>query len=97
MYLNDEMTAYIEENLEELKQLIRELAVIPAPSHHEELRAEFCEKWFRGNGFEDVHTDEALNVIAAYGVPAAGRRFLGTNGATLWLWSCLPKPGAPGP
>ena len=26
-----------------------------------------------------------------------GRRFLGTNGATLWLWSCLPKPGAPGP
>ena len=22
---------------------------------------------------------------------------LGTNGATLWLWSCLPKPGAPGP
>ena len=71
MYLNDEMTAYIEENLEELKQLIRELAVIPAPSHHEELRAEFCEKWFRGNGFEDVHTDEALNVIAAYGVPAA--------------------------
>ena len=20
-----------------------------------------------------------------------------TNGATLWLWSCLPKPGAPGP
>ena len=27
----------------------------------------------------------------------SGRRFLGTNGATLWLWSCLPKPGAPGP
>src|SRR5574337_1215418 len=20
-----------------------------------------------------------------------------SNGATLWLWSCLPKPGAPGP
>ena len=28
---------------------------------------------------------------------ALGRCFLGTNGATLWLWSCLPKPGAPGP
>ena len=27
----------------------------------------------------------------------AGRRFLGTNGATLWLSICLPKPGAPGP
>ena len=28
----------------------------------------------------------------------ARRRAKGsTNGATLWLWSCLPKPGAPGP
>ena len=33
----------------------------------------------------------------APGKARAGRRFLGTNGATLWLWSCLPKPGAPGP
>ena len=31
------------------------------------------------------------------GKARSGRRFLGTNGATLWLWSCLPKPGAPGP
>ena len=31
------------------------------------------------------------------GLKFSGRRFLGTNGATLWLWSCLPKPGAPGP
>ena len=30
-------------------------------------------------------------------ITVATRRFLGTNGATLWLWSCLPKPGAPGP
>ena len=33
----------------------------------------------------------------APGKARSGRRFLGTNGATLWLWSCLPKPGAPGP
>ena len=31
------------------------------------------------------------------GKARSGRRFLGTNGATLWLWSCLPKPGAQGP
>ena len=27
----------------------------------------------------------------------SGRRFLGTNGGSLWLWCCLPQPGALGP
>ena len=26
-----------------------------------------------------------------------GRRLLGTNGGSLWLWCCLPQPGALGP
>ena len=39
----------------------------------------------------------AVNRMVTDGVKArAGRRFLGTNGATLWLWSCLPKPGSRG-
>ena len=25
------------------------------------------------------------------------RRLLGTNGGSLWLWCCLPQPGALGP
>ena len=27
----------------------------------------------------------------------SGRRLLGTNGGSLWLWCCLPQPGALGP
>ena len=44
----------------------------------------------------DLTEKEMLALV----VGASGRfnmMFLGTNGATLWLWSCLPKPGAPGP
>ena len=48
----------------EVLQLIRDLCRIPAPSHHEEARAAFCQKWFIDNGFPCVWTDEALNVLA---------------------------------
>ena len=42
-----------------------ELCGIPAPSHHEEKRAEFCRDWLLRNGAspEQVHIDEALNVV----------------------------------
>ena len=62
--LNEEMKNYIRDSYEETLQLIRDLCAIPAPSNHEELRAEFCKKWFIQNGFEGVFLDEALNVIA---------------------------------
>ena len=68
MFLTEQMRAYAETHTEELKQLIRDLSVIPAPSHHEEKRAAFCKKWFEENGFTGVYIDEALNVIAPYGV-----------------------------
>ncbi|MBQ7401806.1 MAG: M20/M25/M40 family metallo-hydrolase [Lentisphaeria bacterium] len=47
----------------ETEQIIRDLCALPAPSHHEELRAEYCKNWFLKNGFEQVEVDEALNVI----------------------------------
>ena len=31
------------------------------------------------------------------GEAQSGRRFLGTNGGSLWLWCCLAQPGALGP
>ena len=42
-----------------------ELCGIPAPSHHEEKRAEFCRDWLLRNGAspEQVRIDEALNVV----------------------------------
>ncbi|MEE1199294.1 MAG: M20/M25/M40 family metallo-hydrolase [Christensenellales bacterium] len=59
---------YALEVQQELKQLIRELCAIPAPSYHEEKRAEFCKRWFEENGAEGVYIDEALNVICPWGV-----------------------------
>ncbi len=61
----EELKAYIQETLPELKELIIELCGIPAPSHHEEKRAEFCRDWLLRNGAspEQVHIDEALNVV----------------------------------
>lgn len=52
----------------EALQLVRELCQIPAPSHHEEKRAEFCYRWFVNHGFEQVCIDPALNVIAPVNV-----------------------------
>ena len=70
MFFNEDMAKYAAEVQEELKQLIRDLCAIPAPSHHEEKRAEFCKKWFEDNGFTGVFIDEALNVIAPLNVTA---------------------------
>ena len=63
MNLTQKIEAYILESQGELRQLIRDLCAIPAPSHHEELRADFCKKWFEDAGFENVTIDDALNVV----------------------------------
>jgi len=44
-------------------KLLRELCVIPAPSHQEDLRAAYCAEKLREFGFTDVFVDEAQNVI----------------------------------
>ena len=68
MIMNNEMNAYLASCQEELKQLIRDLCAIPAPSHHEEKRAAFCKAWFEANGGKNVYIDEALNVICPHHV-----------------------------
>ena len=68
MALNQEMENYALSVQEEIKQIIRDMCAIPAPSHHEEKRAEFCKKWFEDNGFENVSIDAALNVLAPVNV-----------------------------
>ena len=69
MNLTQDMEAYILECQDELRQLIRELSVIPAPSHHEERRAEFCRDWFERMGFGNVAIDPALNVVCPFPGP----------------------------
>ena len=57
------MNSYMDEHRQEAYELLLELAQIPAPSHHEERRAEFCKNWLERQGCTGVYVDEALNVI----------------------------------
>lgn len=54
---------FIETHIEETENLLEALAKIPAPSHHEEKRAEFIKNWLENQGAKGVYIDEALNVI----------------------------------
>lgn len=55
--------AFIEENRGLMLKTLKELCAIPAPSHHEQKRAEYCKNWLEGVGAEGVYIDDALNVI----------------------------------
>lgn len=54
---------FIKENTELLLEIHKELCLIPAPSHHEEKRAEYCKKYLEDIGYRDVYMDDALNVV----------------------------------
>jgi len=47
--------------------LLKTLAAIPAPSHHEEQRAAFIKNWLVDNGAQAVRIDDAKNVILPLG------------------------------
>lgn len=57
--------------LNELKELIKALCRIPAPSGREDARAAFCRAWLEENGGSGVYIDEAKNVICPVGVTEA--------------------------
>jgi len=71
MHRFDVVKAYADECYEEELELLRTLGRIPAPSHHEELRAEFAASWLRDNGATYVQIDSAKNVICTLGDPDA--------------------------
>ena len=62
----NEVKAYVSENIAEVEKILFDLCHIPAPSHHEEKRAEYCLDWFEKNGMKGAYIDEALNVILPY-------------------------------
>ena len=66
-------TAYADECHEEELELLRTLAQIPAPSGHEERRAEFIRDWLLAQGAPvgSVRIDDAKNVI--FSLPAGPR------------------------
>lgn len=64
--LSKEALDYVQSHQEELEQLILDLCRIPAPSHHEEKRAQFCKEWFIKAGGQGAYIDEALNVVCPW-------------------------------
>ena len=67
MTVNETIIKDIEDMAPESQQLLLELAQIPAPSNHEEQRAEFCLNWLRRKGAASAYMDDALNVIFPIG------------------------------
>ena len=69
--MQEKLNTYKENCIPEMHKLLSDLVAIPAPSHHEEERAEFCKKWLEGIGAEGVYIDEALNCV--YPINCEGR------------------------
>jgi len=61
--MNNEIKVYIAQNRQHMLDTLKELCEIPAPSHSEHMRAEYCKNWLDDIGAEGVYIDEALNVI----------------------------------
>ena len=59
----EQIREYIAQNRDLMMETLRELCLIPAPSHHEDARAAYCKKWLENAGAEGVFIDEAKNVI----------------------------------
>jgi len=60
--MND-LKTYIRNNQDLLFKTLKELCLIPAPSHKEENRAQYCLAWLERYGAKGVYVDEALNVV----------------------------------
>lgn len=67
MQISQEIFDYIGYHRQEAQELLIKLAQIPAPSHHEQLRAEFCLNWLKQQGAGNAYIDDAWNVICPIG------------------------------
>lgn len=60
------IAAFAENNKEELISLLETLVLIPAPSHNESGKADYCRTWLESQGINEVKMDDAGNVIYEY-------------------------------
>ena len=63
------LSSWCDAHFDEHLSLLKSLAVIPAPSHHEDLRAEFIRTWLIDQGAEAATIDSAKNVRLMLGDP----------------------------
>ncbi len=63
MNLQEKLKQYQDSSISELHALLKTLVEIPAPSHHEEKRAEYIKGWLEGFGAKGVYIDEAKNCV----------------------------------
>lgn len=70
MLTQENIKSFAKENEENVKQFLRELAPIPAPSHKEDKRVEYLLKKLPEMGFSGAFSDEAKNVIVPINVTA---------------------------
>lgn len=61
--MKENIKNYIEKNEGLLYKTLKELCLIPAPSHFEGERAKYCKNWLEAQGAKGVYIDEALNVV----------------------------------
>lgn len=61
--LTKDIIDYLDGEVEATKSLLKTMTLIPAPSHHEDEKAEFVKKWLEDAGACGVYIDEAKNVI----------------------------------
>ena len=54
---------YVLDNTQEIFDIIKDLCNLPAPSHFEHKRAEYCKNWLEKAGCRGVYIDDALNVV----------------------------------
>lgn len=61
--MDERIGNYTAKNHDLMYQTLKELCLIPAPSHFEHERAEYCKSWLEKYGAAGVYIDDALNVI----------------------------------
>ncbi len=69
--LTEDVIKYIDASADDVKELLKQLCLIPAPSNHEEKRAAFVKAWLDKNVGEGAYIDDALNVV--YPIECDGR------------------------
>jgi acetylornithine deacetylase/succinyl-diaminopimelate desuccinylase-like protein len=65
--INTDIKTYIDENNEQMLEILKELCHIPAPSHFEHKRAQYCKDKLESMGAQGVYVDDALNVVFPLG------------------------------